>query len=91
VLFPAHSPAPGVKRQAATRTAPVRRSLVSALWLGSSEGPPPDAQDLIDALRTPPWAPLVARLRRLGRPERRRPAEVTPACQLRSPAAEEAA
>lgn len=63
---------------------------MSALWLGPSEGPPPDLQDLIDALRTPPWAPWIARLRRLGRPERRRPAEVTRLPVLET-AAEEAA
>jgi hypothetical protein len=61
---------------------------MSALWLGPSEGPPPSAPDLIDALHTPPWQPLLARLRR--RPERRRPAEVTRLPVL-EPAAEEAA
>jgi hypothetical protein len=63
---------------------------MSALWFGPSEGPPPSAPDLVGALRTPPWQPLLAAVRRLGRPERRRPAEVTRLPVL-EPAAEEAA
>lgn len=57
---------------------------MSALWTGQTPGPKPTAVDLIDALHTPPWQPLLARIRRAGRRDRRRPAPplAIPAVQL---------